>query len=273
VFKTLRLKAAFGVVALAALVMFSLAGCTAFLDFFTPKGTVAGTVWDATTGTGISGVSVTVVGHSGFSDTTGSTGEFSFEVPAGSLTLHFAATPATSYDFTNVSVTVVGGETTTVPLGETSGNPPLAAGSYRFVLTWGELPHDLDSHLITPNGQHVYFNDPTPTGAGANLDVDDTLSYGPETITITSVQTGTYTYYIYNYSGSPDITTSGAQVRFYNSSGLAQTFTIPTTGTDRYWMVCTLNGATGAVTATNTISATDPAAGLPDVAPAAKISK
>ncbi|MBA4382487.1 MAG: hypothetical protein C0406_07975, partial [Sideroxydans sp.] len=54
----------------------------------------------------------------------------------------------------------------------------------RIVLNWGELPSDLDSHLIFPSN-HIYFNSKTgSTSSDAKLDVDDTTSYGPETITI-----------------------------------------------------------------------------------------
>lgn len=51
----------------------------------------------------------------------------------------------------------------------------------RVVLSWGEKPFDLDSHLIFPGG-HIYFD--SKEGTDANLDVDDTDSYGPETVTI-----------------------------------------------------------------------------------------
>lgn len=51
----------------------------------------------------------------------------------------------------------------------------------RVVLSWGEKPFDLDSHLIFPGG-HIYFD--SKEGTDANLDVDDTDSYGSETVTI-----------------------------------------------------------------------------------------
>ncbi|MCW8631650.1 hypothetical protein OQH38_16240, partial [Acinetobacter baumannii] len=54
-------------------------------------------------------------------------------------------------------------------------------GSMRIVLTWGEKPLDLDSHLNYSN-QHIYWSN--KEGHQANLDVDDRDSYGPETITI-----------------------------------------------------------------------------------------
>ena len=51
---------------------------------------------------------------------------------------------------------------------------------YRVILTWGSSPSDLDSHLEGP-GYHVFYSN--KTGKNAELDVDDTTSYGPETVT------------------------------------------------------------------------------------------
>jgi uncharacterized protein YfaP (DUF2135 family) len=52
----------------------------------------------------------------------------------------------------------------------------------RVVSSWGRSPADLDLRGVFP-GNHVFFN--RKLGAKANLDVDDTDSFGPETITST----------------------------------------------------------------------------------------
>ena len=66
----------------------------------------------------------------------------------------------------------------------------------RIVLNWGASPSDLDSHLVYP-GNHVYFSQ--KEGTDANLDVDDTDSYGPETITIERKHSGErYVYAVHN---------------------------------------------------------------------------
>ncbi len=80
------------------------------------------------------------------------------------------------------------------------------AGGFSIKLTWGASPSDIDSHLFTPNGDHVYFGD---KGALAglpfvNLDVDDTTSFGPEVVTITKLMQGTYRYVVHNYSRRND---------------------------------------------------------------------
>jgi len=139
----------------------------------------------------------------------------------------------------------------------------------RIVLSWGEFPRDLDAHLLTPeiagHAYHIYYDNRNPDGAFATLDVDDTASYGPETITIDDLKSGTYKFYVHNY---PDSILQGealvplancrAVVRVYDSSGLKNTITVHATGTGRYWDVCTIDGDTGAITEINTIQETAP---------------
>lgn len=76
--------------------------------------------------------------------------------------------------------------------------------SMTMKLTWGEYPRDVDSHLLTPNGEHIYYANKGNliSNPAANLDVDDTTSFGPEVTTIRRLQVGTYHYGIYNYSGT-----------------------------------------------------------------------
>ena len=69
--------------------------------------------------------------------------------------------------------------------------PVLSDDEYRIVLTWSSTPSDLDSHLSGPlsTGErfHVYYSDMSAFDNGqtvATLDLDDTSSYGPETITL-----------------------------------------------------------------------------------------
>jgi len=72
-------------------------------------------------------------------------------------------------------------------------SPVLDDNEYRVVLTWGDIPNDLDSHLFYYNEYdqelfHVYWASAIGYYNGeivASLDVDDTSSYGPETVTIT----------------------------------------------------------------------------------------
>jgi hypothetical protein len=224
-----------------------------------PTGTVEGTVIDATTGEGLDGVAINVEGSADgeYETTTSVDGSFSFTTPIGNITLLFTLE---GYVFPDLTVDVSEGQTTSVPQSEAQGSPNVAAGGIRMVLTWGESPTDLDSHLWTPSGDHIYYGNQAPADAGANLDLDDVTSYGPETITITEAQSGTYVYAVYNFSGTPEITTSNAQVQLYDSSGLVQTFSVPGSGTGRWWNLIELSydGSGFDVTVINTIQETNP---------------
>lgn len=130
----------------------------------------------------------------------------------------------------------------------------------KIILTWGEQPTDLDSHLYTPEiegfNYHIYYVDKGSPEMPpyAWLDIDDTSSYGPETIWLERIFTGIYSYSVYNYSGVPDITTSSAHVEVIDAQGVIAAFDVPVTGSGRWWNVFTLDGTTGEITWINTIS-------------------
>ncbi len=85
----------------------------------------------------------------------------------------------------------------------------------------------LDSHLVgpTPYGSrfHIYYSDKNYYYNGrtyVNLDVDDTSSYGPETISVYVGVNGKYTYHVHDYSNggssySTALANPGAQVKVY----------------------------------------------------------
>ena len=77
-----------------------------------------------------------------------------------------------------------------------------ANDSLSIRLTWGEEPYDVDSHLLTPSGDHIYFANEGSLSAApfTNLDVDDTDSFGPEFITVRNLMVGRYRYGVENYS-------------------------------------------------------------------------
>ena len=126
-------------------------------------------------------------------------------------------------------------------------SPATASDSIRFVLEWGVDPRDLDSHLVgrynetSTSTYHVYFAHKSAYDSGVeicNLDVDDTTSYGPETVTLTPTTDDAYYYYIYHYSGSGTVATSGATVKIYQGQTLVRTFNVPAMqGNGRYWNV------------------------------------
>lgn len=114
----------------------------------------------------------------------------------------------------------------------------------RVVLSWGEKPFDLDSHLIFP-GEHIYFD--SKEGTDANLDVDDTDSYGPETVTISKKHFGeSYIYAVQDYSnkGLPNsnyLSASKAKVFVYVGSSLVRSYSVPAGKRGNIWTVFKLN--------------------------------
>ena len=223
-----------------ALALALLSGCS----MFEKTGTVTGTIYDSTaSGSPLGGVRVTVLNTS-HSATTDSSGVFTIDAPEGTATLHFALT---GYMFVDITVEVVADQTVTASDNIVAYHQ-LTAGQYRFVLSWGSTPSDLDSHLLLPVGsEDVYWAHKNAANGHANLDWDDTTSFGPETITITTVDSGTYNYSVYNYSGSPDMgANSSAVVQVYDSTGLIKTLKITdapgaSSSTDRWWDVFSFN--------------------------------
>lgn len=144
-----------------------------------------------------------------------------------------------------------------------SGNSGVAEGDIRVILTWGETPEDLDSHMTGPKTDgssdrfHVYYGPDNNCGESpcdqtipAWLDTDDVTSYGPETITVNKTNgaftPGTYRYYVHHYSGSSNIPGSGAVVQIYKGNELVRSFNAPGTsdpnvGDNYVWSVFEMN--------------------------------
>ena len=122
---------------------------------------------------------------------------------------------------------------------QSTTTPVLGEDEVRIVLTWGSNPSDLDSHLFTPyqgqsgDMQHIGYSQKSDSW-GNNLDVDDTSSYGPETMTISNLDNGSYKYYVADYTNcsrgnysSADMSLSNAKVSVYTKDGLVQVFNVP----------------------------------------------
>jgi hypothetical protein len=143
----------------------------------------------------------------------------------------------------------------------------LRPGQFRVVLTWGRNPSDLDSHLTGPVSDptsrfHLAYYAPTDGGV-CGLDVDDTSSYGPETVTcpMTSSSTGEvlpglYRYGVHHFSGSGNIGTSGAIVRLEQGDGTTQYFFPPSTGWtgNTLWTVFEITVAADGTTSVTTVN-------------------
>lgn len=126
-----------------------------------------------------------------------------------------------------------------------------ASNELKIMLSWGEQPSDVDSHLFGPTQNlnerfHTSFDNRTYKVGDiiyADLDWDDTDSYGPETTTIRQLRDGKYTFIVHNWSESPALRTSNAKVEIFkgNSKVANETFLVPQgDGNELYWKVFNL---------------------------------
>lgn len=142
-------------------------------------------------------------------------------------------------------------------------SPAVEAGQTRIVLTWGESPRDLDSHFSGPTidgteAFRVYFGNRTEEDV--ILDVDDTSSFGPETVTLEdSSRPGVFRYSVFNFSGGGDdvLSNSGANVQVIREEGIVAEFFVPR-GEGNLWTVFDMeNGDISAIGSITDRTSTD----------------
>lgn len=228
-------------------------------------GGFSGQITDAVTGAPVSGVTLKVrSGWNNASDgevvktlTSDENGRFKadivsvfgviFGLRSGNYTIT-ASKPG--YVTTSFNIVVLPGVVNPDQNGTISPEMESEDGEYRVILTWGQTPADLDSHYnaVTVNGirDHIYYS--AKTGISANLDVDDTTSYGPETVTVTSfsdLQDG-FTYSVHDYTNrsstdSSALSSSGAIVKVYRGNTLLRTYNVPTDREGTVWNVFSID--------------------------------
>jgi hypothetical protein len=220
-------------------------------------GSVGGSILNALNGYGVSGLSVKVrsginvmAGAIVASTSTQTDGSFLFSnLAAGNYT---AEAGGTGYATTWFTIICIGG--TSSPNQNATISPLLPIGETRVVLTWGTSPYDLDSHLTGPAADgsrfHIFYANRSYSYGGAthaDLDLDDTTSYGPETVTIYRQTAGVYRYSVHDYSNlystnSSALSSSGAQVRVYQGAELVATFNVPGNQGGTLWTVFEIDG-------------------------------
>jgi len=222
-------------------------------------GSVVGNVTDAATGTPIAGAQIEVLsgGRLFASAESDAIGDYRIpELPAGDYTL--LARAAGYLNFSRDAQVVKNQETRV----NFSLSQLLAIGQMRIVLSWGQEPRDLDSHLWLPveTPFHVYYGyrGSLTTCPYAALDVDAMGGFGPETITIVERYPGIYTYAVYKFGGAGELAGSGATVTVFDTTGEIASYTAPAQGTGRWWYLFDLNGSDGSITEINTIVDTSP---------------
>lgn len=218
---------------------------------------VAGIATDAVTGQHLANVAVHIrenwnnkEGNPIISVTTDADGHYSVTLERGYYTIEFARE-----GYASVFVNVFSSNAS--PSFNGTLNPTATTvddTQFRVVLTWGETPRDLDSHLVGPTVAgdsadyfHVYFSNKIYYGLeneiNASLDVDDTSSYGPETVTVFNVQSDKpYYYSVHDFTNgdNPDSTEmsfSGANIKVYQGATLIKEYNVPSNQAGNVWNV------------------------------------
>lgn len=218
---------------------------------------VAGIARDAVTGQPLANVAVNIrenwnnkEGNAIISVTTDADGHYSVTLERGYYTIEFARE-----GYASVFVNVFSSNASRSFDGTL--NPTATAvdnTQFRVVLTWGETPRDLDSHLVGPTVAgdsadyfHVYFAHKIYYGLedeiNASLDVDDTSSYGPETVTVFNVQSDKpYYYSVHDFTNgynpeSTEMSFSGANIKVYQGATLIKEYNVPSNQAGNVWNV------------------------------------
>jgi len=261
-------------------------------DSIAGDGTVSGTITNALTGGQVTGVSYKV--RSGWDNVAGTalksgtiTGSsYSLTLAPGNYTIEFSKEGFVSVH-KNIVIQSDRNTTANIAISPVSGIE-LDGNSFRVVLTWGETPRDLDSHLYGRNSSgnvviHTWYNSKTHYDVSGNriadLDLDDTTSYGPETSTVYTVdKTFTYSFYVHDYTNrdngtSMAMSNSGAQVRVYSGETLIATFNILQNREGTCWHVFDYDAATGQLSFVNTITHQNLANTMPEMTSASTLRR
>lgn len=216
---------------------------------------VIGYVRNAVDAEGVSNVRLSLIDTAGNAGTIGSTvtdsdGAFRFsDVPVGEYKIRMSRDGFVTDEY-SFSVNEGMGDVSL----ELVMSPELQVGEIRFVLTWNQQPHDLDSHLSGTSGSgssvHVYWSHKSATDAGntiAELDVDDTSSYGPETTTLYDMN-GVFDFFVEDFDETGTMGVNGATVKIYINGQSPIVVEVPT-GVQNRWHVAHIDH--GAVTTVN----------------------
>lgn len=207
----------------------------------TNPGTVSGRIIDAATGDNIAGAEIEIregldnpQGTLVVSLVTDDGGAYETQLPAGSYTLLARAEDYVTGQATVVSVAdEVRGDQDCIL------TRPMEADQFRIVLTWGEEPRDLDSHLFVTLADgseaytYFYYKEHEIDGEVVfALDVDDVSSYGPETTTIYQLLDGEYQFWVHNFSSiyeddNQNLSQSGCVVTVYAGESEPLVFHVP----------------------------------------------
>lgn len=144
----------------------------------------------------------------------------------------------------------------------------LGKAQYRFVLSWGSTPKDLDSHLMGPDPGtggtfHISYRRMKAWGNRHFLDIDAMSGFGPETITLKNLDPGIYEYSVHDYTNSfrnpsTGLAGSNAILRLYREQELLGEYTVPSGAQGNLWRVLSIDGTTGEISLIQTLSHESP---------------
>jgi hypothetical protein len=232
---------------------------------------ITGSALSAMTNSGISGLTIRIrpgvnVNSGAFATdingneiaavTTGDGGSYAIpNVPPGNYTLE-ASCPSGNCggsDFATTFITVISAGVDTPSGQNILVSPKLGADEMRIVLSWGDNPKDLDSHLEygSARPEQAVWNDKSKLGGDLTLDIDVTWGNGPETVTMkgSTWAQARRGYSVYNWtkgkrdSSVPAISNSGAIIRIYKKQGLVRTYVAGAGQTSLWWHAFCVDGS------------------------------
>lgn len=148
-------------------------------------------------------------------------------------------------DYMDITVPIRGEKV----LGNLALSKELAADTYRIVMTWGNVPEDLDAHLrgISTLGEDVHIYYKSRDGEGCHMDIDDSDYYGPETVTITFLNSlSGLRYAVHNFTdkdcekfgtNADALARSNVVVKVYKGDTLVKTYRVPANIKGTLWTV------------------------------------
>lgn len=182
-------------------------------------------------------------------------GNYRIELPSGNYTIKFEKE---GYLPTSVNVALIAGENVRDYYINPEDSEIIGAGNLRIILTWGDTPRDLDSHLVNTNGLHTYWSYKDEYNSNneleASLDKDDTRGNGYETTTIYKEDTSAiYSYYVHDYTNrteglSKEMSYSNAQVKVLSGEQEIAVFNIPVNREATLWHVFDYDPVTHIIT-------------------------
>lgn len=182
---------------------------------------------------------------------------FLSDLKAGHYTIEIVNDEKNNYISTWFNVKVLGNQTLQNQDGVISAK--LKEKQIRIVLTWGELPTNLDTYIrchvesdyVVNYRQREFYCDHKVL---CTLNTDDKTSYGPETVTINSEMAGNYTYVVQDFSWEKWLGESDACVKVYIGGANYPVYTFyPPADTKVSWVAFKYYSATGRLEVLNNI--------------------